>query len=308
MGRFGTLGPGGADDSGNGPRQLVGEVSSFDDAGQLFVRDESGRERPVDSDTEVALQDRGRILVFRKTDRDSGLQPLREVLQRVPAPEGFSLVGGIRDTGLGLLNIMEAGRTATRPENIRPADALAVPIAGTAIGMVTRSVPRGALGAFGSRFNRNAGPDNILKSRSKIAPEFSKEISSDGAIYTAKIDDKTEVTVDFFKGGGRRPGGEAEIEFAVNDDILITNDPKRKPNPNVMKVLGVVQNALIDAVVDTRPDTISFTGATPALREIYREMLPRLANGFGGEWRIVERSGAGPKFILDLSKSRFRKE
>lgn len=74
------------------------------------------------------------------------IRQLGELLAGIPAPEGPSIVGGLRDTGLGLLNLMKFGREGG---TLTPADTLSVPVAGGVAGVL--GGPRGMALAAGAK-------------------------------------------------------------------------------------------------------------------------------------------------------------
>lgn len=79
----------------------------------------------------------------------------RSALQAIPAPQTpFSLLGMLRGAGTGILDLMELGQTATRPEDIPPSAALAVPAVGGALGAAL--APRVSVGIFGGRLAKQA--------------------------------------------------------------------------------------------------------------------------------------------------------
>lgn len=74
------------------------------------------------------------------------IRQLGEFLAGIPAPEGPSIIGGLRDTGLGFLNMMQFGREGG---TLTPKDVLSVPAAGGVAGVL--GGPRGAALAAGAR-------------------------------------------------------------------------------------------------------------------------------------------------------------
>ena len=331
MGRLGASAPGEADNQK--PKvadRLVGQVTTIDDAGQIFVRDQSGRERLVDHSSELVTRDRqGKLLVFgrKRTETGSFAQEPSEALHELIAPpvdaQGNPLrVGGIlplardmstgkfqlalpgaaRETLGGLINLMEAGRTATHPEDVRPADAMAVPVTGTAIGTLTRSVPKGAVGMFGLR---PYTPGEVP--RSKIAPKLEVVGDETGMTFTGKFDSGDIIDIDFMMEGGLKPGGKAKVLFTINDEFDPEDAQLKSESPISAKVFGAIQNSMIDFIEQTRPDRIEFNALSDELNKLYRMALPRFARAFGGKAVFGKDPNSGKDvFILDLSKSPFR--
>lgn len=198
----------------------------------------------------------------------------------------LAVPGAVTEGVKGMLDLIEQGGTATRPEDISPAAALSAPLFGGLAGVL--AAPRGALASGAAR---RALP--IATKDRQFSSDLTDRISgmaNSQLKATSKVDDGTNLVTTFDRFNTDE-GLKTSVNFRLeNPSGMVTDigDPGSRAfslSPRAqMDSLVTVEKAVTDFIKKERPFEANFAAARQELIPLYERFARRIAKQNDGEF------------------------